>query len=73
MSVLLADRTGNEVVNSSDVAQAKNQSGFNIDADNFRQDVTGVTVRSTVPDISVVNSRSGNAIPGSHVLQRGRG
>ena len=62
MNVLLADTTGNKVVNSSDVSQTKIQSGGNVGAENFREDVTcDGSINSS--DVSTVKSQSGQAIP----------
>ena len=62
MGVLLGDTIGNGSVNSSDISQAKAQSGQAVTASNFRQDVTASgSINSS--DISLVKSRSGTALP----------
>jgi PKD repeat protein len=62
MSVLNGDTTGDGVVNSTDIAQTKSQSGQNVGASNFRQDVTADgNLNST--DIAIVKSKSGTGLP----------
>jgi len=62
VNMLIGDTTGNNVVNASDIAQTKAQSGQAATSTNFREDVTvnGVINGS---DIALVKSRSGAAIP----------
>ncbi len=62
LSLLIGDTTQNGDVNSSDIGQAKSQSGNTIERDNFRIDVTvnGVINSS---DIGLIKSKSGNALP----------
>jgi len=62
MSLLLGDPNGNGQVNSSDIGQAKANSGKPIDRDNYRIDVTvnGVINSS---DISTIKSQSGAVLP----------
>ena len=62
MHVLLGDTTGNGIVNASDVAQVKAQSGSTVTNANFREDVT-VNGIINAADIALVKSRSGTAIP----------
>jgi hypothetical protein len=59
---LLGDTTGNGFVNSSDIAEARSQSGQALTFSNCRTDVTlnGVINSS---DISLVQSKSGTALP----------
>jgi len=58
MSVLLGDITGNNVVNSSDIAQTKENIGAAVSEANFRSDVTvSGTINSS--DIGVVKAASG--------------
>ena len=62
MAVLLGDTTGNGAVNSSDIGQTKSQSGQEVTASNFRQDViANGSINSS--DISLVKSKSGTALP----------
>ena len=62
VNMLIGDTTGNNVINASDIAQVKGQSGSLVSNANFREDVTvnGVINGS---DIALVKSRSGAAIP----------
>jgi hypothetical protein len=61
MGVLLGDTTGDAVVNSTDIAQTKSQSGQTQTASNFRQDVTADgNINST--DIALVKSKSGTGL-----------
>ena len=62
MGVLLGDTTGNGSVNSSDISQAKSQSGQAVTGANFRQDVT-VNGSINSSDISLVKSQSGTGLP----------
>jgi len=60
--VLIGDTSGNRIVNATDVAQTKAQSGQPVIGSNFRTDVNASgTVNAT--DISLVKSRSGNSLP----------
>jgi sugar lactone lactonase YvrE len=60
--VLLGDTTGDGVVNSTDIAQTKSQSGTNVTNANFREDVTAEgSLNST--DIALVKSKSGTGLP----------
>ena len=66
MVVLAGDTTGNKAVNSSDVAQTKQQSGAPVNgivgAANFREDVVvDGSINST--DISSVKLRTGTSVP----------
>ena len=61
MHVLLGDTTGNGIVNASDIAQTKAQSGSPVTNANFREDVTANGVINGA-DIALVKSRSGTAI-----------
>jgi len=58
----LGDTTGNGAVNSSDIGQAKSNSGQETIAANFRTDITvnGVINSS---DIGTINAQSGTALP----------
>ena len=62
MGVLLGDTTGNGIVNSSDISQAKSQSGTAVTVSNFRADVTANGAINS-SDISLIKSQSGTAIP----------
>lgn len=62
MGVLVGDTTANGAVNSSDVGQAKAQSGSTANAGNFRLDVTANgPINSS--DISLIKSNSGTMLP----------
>ena len=69
MSILIGDTTGNRSVNSSDVSQAKGQSGKSVTSANFREDVTANgSINSS--DVSLVKSKSGTGI--SSTLEKAR-
>jgi hypothetical protein len=61
LTALLGDTNGNGVVNASDVAQTKTQSGQAATSINFRTDVTvsGVT---NATDVSLVKAQSGSTL-----------
>jgi hypothetical protein len=62
MSVLIGDVNGNGAVTSSDIAQAKAQSGQPANAANFRADVNANgTINAT--DIAIVKTQSGTTLP----------
>ncbi len=62
MAVLLGDTTANGTVNSSDIGEAKANSGQPTNADNFKTDVTvNGTVNSS--DIGTIKAQSGAALP----------
>ena len=62
MGVLLGDTTASGAVNSSDIGQAKAQSGSTPNAGNFRLDVTANgTINSS--DISLIKAQSGTMLP----------
>ena len=62
MNVLLGDTNGNKLVNASDVAQTKMQSGLPLSGTNFRADVSvNGTINSS--DLTLVKSRSGAGVP----------
>jgi hypothetical protein len=62
MNVLLGDTNADGVVNSTDIAQTKSQSGQSVTASNFREDVTADgNINST--DIALVKSKSGTGLP----------
>lgn len=62
MGVLMGDTTGNQVVNSSDVSEAKLQTGLLVAPATFRRDVTtSGTINST--DVSAVKAATGTSIP----------
>jgi hypothetical protein len=62
MGLLPGDTSGNGIVNSTDVTQAKSQSGQPTTAANFRQDVNNSgSINST--DVSTVKAKSGTALP----------
>ncbi len=60
--VLLGDTTGNGTVTSSDIGQAKSQSGQALPPGNPRNDVN-LTGSINASDIGIVKSRSGTALP----------
>ena len=62
MAVLIGDTSADRFVNSSDISQTKSQSGQQITASNFRQDVTASGAINS-SDISLVKSKSGTALP----------
>ena len=62
MGVLLGDTTGNGAVTSSDVAQAKLQTGQALDVSNFRADVNANGSISAT-DVNLVKLRSGTSLP----------
>ncbi|MEY2545549.1 MAG: hypothetical protein QOG48_666 [Verrucomicrobiota bacterium] len=62
LDVLVGDTTADRVVNSTDIAQTKSQSGQVVTGSNFRQDVTADgNINST--DIAIVKSKSGTGLP----------
>jgi hypothetical protein len=62
MSLLIGDTTADGFVNSGDISQTKSQSGQNVSATNFREDVnTDGSINSG--DIALVKSKSGTALP----------
>ena len=62
MGVLVGDTTANGSVNSSDIGEAKSQSGQAVTATNFRTDVT-VNGFINTSDIGLVKSASGTSLP----------
>ena len=62
MGVLLGDTTSNGSVNSSDIGQAKGNSGQTTAAANFRTDVT-VNGAINSSDIGTIKAQSGTALP----------
>ena len=62
MAVLAGDTTGNGIVNGSDIAQVKAQSGQAVTAANFRQDVN-LSGDINASDIGFVKAQSGSALP----------
>jgi hypothetical protein len=62
MGVLVGDTTANRAVNSSDISEAKSNSGQVTDASNFRTDGTANGVINS-SDISLVKSNSGTSLP----------
>jgi hypothetical protein len=62
MSLLLGDTTASGAVNSSDVGEAKANSGQTTNAANFRTDVNvNGAINST--DVSLIKSQSGTSLP----------
>jgi hypothetical protein len=62
MSILAGDTTADGVVNSTDIAQTKSQSGAAVSSTNFREDVTADgNINST--DIALTKSKSGTGLP----------
>jgi hypothetical protein len=60
--VLSGDTNADGVVNSTDIAETKSQSGNGLTSTNFREDVTAEgSINST--DIALVKSKSGTALP----------
>ena len=62
MNVLVGDTTANRAVNSSDVSEAKAESGNVTNAENFRDDVTANGVINS-SDIGLIKSKSGTSLP----------
>ena len=62
MGVLAGDTTGDEAVNSGDIAQTKSKSGQTVNASNFREDVN-IDGSLNSGDIALVKSKSGTALP----------
>ncbi len=74
MGVLLGDTTANGSVNSSDVGEAKTNSGQTTNAQNFRTDVT-VNGAINSSDVGVIKAQSGSgsaAAPNKHGAERRR-
>jgi hypothetical protein len=65
MDVLTGDTTADGVVNSTDIAQTKSQSGQALTSSNFREDVT-VDGNLNSTDISLVKSKSGTGLPAAN-------
>jgi PQQ enzyme-like repeat protein len=61
VNMLIGDTTGNSTVNSSDVGEAKLQTGQVVSASNFRDDVT-VSGDINATDVSAVKLHSGEGI-----------
>jgi hypothetical protein len=62
MTALLGDTSSDGVVNSTDIAKTKSQSGQTLTSSNFRSDMTtDGFINST--DIALVKSKSGTAVP----------
>ena len=64
MNVLVGDTTGNKAVNSTDIGQAKSQSGQTTNPGNFRTDVTANGVINST-DISQIKANSGHTLMSS--------
>jgi hypothetical protein len=62
MAVLVGDTTGDAIVNSTDIAQSKSQSGQAVTDSNFREDVTADGNINSA-DIALTKSKSGTALP----------
>lgn len=62
MSLLLGDTNGNQIVNASDIARTKAQTGHPVTANNFRTDVNA-NGEINVSDAGLVKSASGTALP----------
>ncbi|MDT5070395.1 MAG: hypothetical protein QOK02_6550 [Mycobacterium sp.] len=62
IGVLVGDTNADGVVNSSDIAQTKSQSGHNLTSSNFREDLS-VDGSLNSGDIALVKSKSGTALP----------
>ena len=62
MGVLVGDTNGDGIVNSTDISQAKSQSGVPVSVSNYREDLNvDGTINSS--DISLVKSASGTSLP----------
>jgi hypothetical protein len=65
VDMLTGDTTADGVVNSTDIAQTKSQSGQTASGSNFREDLTADgNLNST--DIALVKSKSGTGLPASN-------
>jgi Dockerin type I domain len=62
MGMLVGDTNGDGVVNATDTAQTKSQSGTAVTGSNFREDVNTDGFINSV-DISLVKSKSGTGLP----------
>jgi hypothetical protein len=62
VKILIGDTNGNGVVNASDVAQAKAQSGNLMLDTNFRADAN-INGAINATDIGMIKSKAGNAVP----------
>lgn len=62
MNVLVGDTNGSKIVNASDVAQTKSQSGVPVSSTNFKQDMA-VSGTINASDVALVKSRSGQSVP----------
>ncbi|MEY2545208.1 MAG: phosphatidylinositol-3-phosphatase [Verrucomicrobiota bacterium] len=62
MSILAGDTTADGVVNSTDIAQTKSQSGAAVSSTNFREDVTADGNINSA-DIGLTKSKSGTGLP----------
>ena len=60
--ILIGDANGNGVVNASDIAQAKAQTGQSMIGQNFRTDVNANGAINAT-DIGVIKSKVGNVVP----------
>ena len=63
MVVLNGDTTGNRVTNSSDIGQAKPQSGMPVGQSNFRIDVNASGDFISSSDIAQIKANSGTSVP----------
>jgi hypothetical protein len=62
LPLLIGDTTADKIVNSTDIAQTKSQSGQFVTITNFREDVT-VDGNLNSTDIGLVKSKSGTGLP----------
>ena len=62
MNMLIGDTNGNKTVNSTDVGQAKAQSGTPVTAANFRTDVN-VSGTVTASDLGQIKAVTGHTLP----------
>jgi subtilisin family serine protease len=62
MNVLTGDANGSKIVNATDLAMVKAQSGIPLTEANFRNDVA-VSGSINATDVALVKSRSGNTVP----------
>ncbi|MEP6808787.1 MAG: hypothetical protein ABI992_00965 [Chthoniobacterales bacterium] len=68
MTILAGDSTGNSSVNSSDVSEAKSQSGQVATGANFRDDVTANGVINS-SDVSLIKANSGHGVSAPQTAQ----
>jgi hypothetical protein len=62
MNILIGDSSANKSVNASDISQVKAQSGAQVTAANFREDLT-VNGTINASDVSIAKAKSGTGLP----------